>query len=89
LKSIDKGPFQMGTFWETLTKGNEGALHLGLERPRVYSDLSLEDKERFVTAAKLNRGLRDSNYDKWKCISKKRTKIEAKSTKPSTRTERA
>ncbi|GKF03062.1 hypothetical protein Tco_0029985, partial [Tanacetum coccineum] len=39
---------------ETLAEGNEGALHLGPERPRVYSDLSPEDKER---------GLRDSNYD--------------------------
>ncbi|GKG20120.1 hypothetical protein Tco_0379921, partial [Tanacetum coccineum] len=33
LKSIDEGPFQMGTFRETLAKGNEGSLHLGLERP--------------------------------------------------------
>ncbi|GKE29342.1 hypothetical protein Tco_1444726, partial [Tanacetum coccineum] len=85
---------------ETLAEGNEGALHLGPERPRVYFDLSPEDKERynadiratnillqelpkyiyslinhyinakdiwdngrFVTAVKLNRGLRDSNYD--------------------------
>ncbi|GJV73555.1 retrovirus-related pol polyprotein from transposon TNT 1-94 [Tanacetum coccineum] len=24
LKSIDEGPFQMGTFWETLAEGNEG-----------------------------------------------------------------
>ncbi|GKE39277.1 hypothetical protein Tco_1462682, partial [Tanacetum coccineum] len=63
LKSIDEGPFQMGTFRETLTEGTEGAPHLGPERPRVYSDLSLEDKERFVTTVKLNRGLRDSNYD--------------------------
>ncbi|GKC46676.1 hypothetical protein Tco_1064398 [Tanacetum coccineum] len=30
LKSIDEGPFQMGTFRETLTEGNEGALHIGL-----------------------------------------------------------
>ncbi|GJV87003.1 hypothetical protein Tco_1530941 [Tanacetum coccineum] len=37
----------MGTFRETLEKGNEGALHLGLERPRVYSDLSPKDKERY------------------------------------------
>ncbi|GJZ28409.1 retrovirus-related pol polyprotein from transposon TNT 1-94 [Tanacetum coccineum] len=28
-------------------EGNEGALHLGPERPRVYSDLSPEDKERY------------------------------------------
>ncbi|GJR53373.1 hypothetical protein Tco_1403894 [Tanacetum coccineum] len=47
LKSIDEGPFQMGTFWETLAKGNEGALHLGPKQARVYSDLSPEDKERY------------------------------------------
>ncbi|GJV99011.1 hypothetical protein Tco_1554263 [Tanacetum coccineum] len=47
LKSIDEGPFQMGTFQETLAEGNEGALHLGPERARVYSDLSPEDKERY------------------------------------------
>ncbi|GKA08555.1 retrovirus-related pol polyprotein from transposon TNT 1-94 [Tanacetum coccineum] len=80
LKSIDEGPFQMGTFRETLAEGNEGAVHLGPERPLVYSDLSPEDKDRmqlnskfvnnmlpewgrFVTVVKLNRGLRDSNYD--------------------------
>ncbi|GKF73329.1 hypothetical protein Tco_0219661, partial [Tanacetum coccineum] len=28
-------------------EGDEGALHLGPERPRVYSDLSLEDKDRY------------------------------------------
>ncbi|GKB02686.1 hypothetical protein Tco_0830775, partial [Tanacetum coccineum] len=47
LKSIDQGPFQMGTFQETLAEGTEGALHLGPERPRVYSDLSPEDKEMY------------------------------------------
>ncbi|GKA77664.1 hypothetical protein Tco_0784201 [Tanacetum coccineum] len=47
LKSIDEGPFQMGTFRETLAEGNEGALHLGPKRPRVYFDLSPEDKERY------------------------------------------
>ncbi|GJX52649.1 hypothetical protein Tco_0281018 [Tanacetum coccineum] len=46
-KSIDEGLFQMGTFWETLAEGNEGALHLGPERARVYSDLSPEDRERY------------------------------------------
>nr|GEW22248.1 hypothetical protein [Tanacetum cinerariifolium] len=46
LKSIDEGPFQIGTFRETLAEGDEGALHLGPERPRVYSDLSSEEKER-------------------------------------------
>ncbi|GJX41375.1 retrovirus-related pol polyprotein from transposon TNT 1-94 [Tanacetum coccineum] len=47
LKSIDEGPFQMGAFRETLAEGTEGALHLSLERPRVYSDMSPEDKERY------------------------------------------
>nr|GEW97580.1 retrovirus-related Pol polyprotein from transposon TNT 1-94 [Tanacetum cinerariifolium] len=53
----------MGTLRETLTEGTEGALHLGPERPRVYSDLTSEEKDRFVTAVKLTRGLRNSNYD--------------------------
>ncbi|GJY88483.1 hypothetical protein Tco_0503111 [Tanacetum coccineum] len=97
LKSIDEGPFQMETFRETLVEGNEGALHLGPERARIYYDLSPEDKERFtklindmrnikmtmpimqlnskfvnnmlpewgrfVTTVKLNRELKESNYD--------------------------
>nr|GEV06591.1 retrovirus-related Pol polyprotein from transposon TNT 1-94 [Tanacetum cinerariifolium] len=47
LKSTNKGPFQMGTLRETLTEGTEGALHLGPERPRVYSDLTSEEKDRY------------------------------------------
>nr|GEV72210.1 retrovirus-related Pol polyprotein from transposon TNT 1-94 [Tanacetum cinerariifolium] len=47
LKSIDEGPFRMGTLRETLTKGTERALHLGPERPRVYSDLTPKEKERY------------------------------------------
>nr|GEW98613.1 retrovirus-related Pol polyprotein from transposon TNT 1-94 [Tanacetum cinerariifolium] len=47
LKSIDEGPFQMGTVREPLAEGTEGAPHLGPERPRVYSDLSLEVKDRY------------------------------------------
>nr|GEU83680.1 integrase, catalytic region, zinc finger, CCHC-type, peptidase aspartic, catalytic [Tanacetum cinerariifolium] len=47
LKSIDEGPFQMGTLREKLTEGTEGALHLGPERPRVYSDLTFEEKDRY------------------------------------------
>nr|GEX53168.1 retrovirus-related Pol polyprotein from transposon TNT 1-94 [Tanacetum cinerariifolium] len=31
---------------ETLAEGEEGAFHLGPERPRVYSDLSPEEKDR-------------------------------------------
>nr|GEU62203.1 integrase, catalytic region, zinc finger, CCHC-type, peptidase aspartic, catalytic [Tanacetum cinerariifolium] len=142
LKSIDEGPFQMGTVREPLAEGTEGAPHLGPECPRIYtlinhytdakdmwdnvkmllegSKLTKEDQEsqlyddfehfrqhkgetihdyyvrftklindmrnikmtmskmqlnlkfannmlpkwgRFVTAVKLNRGLRNSNYD--------------------------
>nr|GEV43103.1 hypothetical protein [Tanacetum cinerariifolium] len=34
---------------EPLTEGTEGALHLGLEQPRVYFDLTPEEKERYNT----------------------------------------
>nr|GEU54432.1 hypothetical protein [Tanacetum cinerariifolium] len=44
LKSIDEGPFKMGKFRETLA---EGALHLGLERDRVFADFTPEENERF------------------------------------------
>nr|GEY10464.1 hypothetical protein [Tanacetum cinerariifolium] len=76
LKSIDEGPYQMGTVREPLAEGTEGTPQFGPELHRVYSDLSPEEKDctkenpfmtimsgRFVTAVKLNRGLRDSNYD--------------------------
>nr|GEV11543.1 hypothetical protein [Tanacetum cinerariifolium] len=96
-KSIDEGPYKMGTFRETLAESTEGTPQFGPERPRVYSDLTSEEKDRFaklindmrnikmtmsklqlnskfvnnmlpewgryVTAVKLNKGLRDSNYD--------------------------
>nr|GEW01480.1 integrase, catalytic region, zinc finger, CCHC-type, peptidase aspartic, catalytic [Tanacetum cinerariifolium] len=42
LKSIDEGPFQIGTFREILAEGENGAIYL---------------------AVKLNRGLKESNYD--------------------------
>nr|GEV53203.1 hypothetical protein [Tanacetum cinerariifolium] len=45
-KLIDEGPFQMGPVRETMTEGTKGALHLGLERPRVYSNLTYEEKDR-------------------------------------------
>nr|GEW63560.1 integrase, catalytic region, zinc finger, CCHC-type, peptidase aspartic, catalytic [Tanacetum cinerariifolium] len=47
LKSIDEGPFQMGTVREPLAKGTEGVPHLGPERPRVYSELSPEEKDQY------------------------------------------
>nr|GEZ79594.1 hypothetical protein [Tanacetum cinerariifolium] len=47
LKSIDEEPYQMGTVREPLAEGTEGAPHLGPERPRVYSDLSPEEKDQY------------------------------------------
>ncbi|GJX89154.1 hypothetical protein Tco_0341168 [Tanacetum coccineum] len=47
MKPITEGPFQMGTMRDTLTKGGEGALHLGPERARVFADLSAEQKDRY------------------------------------------
>nr|GEY36471.1 integrase, catalytic region, zinc finger, CCHC-type, peptidase aspartic, catalytic [Tanacetum cinerariifolium] len=37
----------MRTLRETLTEETEGDLHLGPERPRVYSDLTSEEKDRY------------------------------------------
>nr|GEW25081.1 integrase, catalytic region, zinc finger, CCHC-type, peptidase aspartic, catalytic [Tanacetum cinerariifolium] len=42
LKSINEGPFQMGTIRETLAEGEEGALHLDLLEG---SELTKEDRE--------------------------------------------
>nr|GEX48296.1 RNA-directed DNA polymerase, eukaryota, reverse transcriptase zinc-binding domain protein [Tanacetum cinerariifolium] len=47
LKSIDEGPYKMGTFRETLAKSTEGTPPFGPERPRVYSDLSTEEKDQY------------------------------------------
>nr|GFA64594.1 integrase, catalytic region, zinc finger, CCHC-type, peptidase aspartic, catalytic [Tanacetum cinerariifolium] len=40
----------MGTVREPLAEGTERAPHLGPERPRVYSDHSLEEKDRYNAA---------------------------------------
>nr|GEU29945.1 hypothetical protein [Tanacetum cinerariifolium] len=47
LKSINEGPYQMGTVRETLAESTEGAPRFGPERPRVYSDLTPEGKDRY------------------------------------------
>nr|GEW64074.1 hypothetical protein [Tanacetum cinerariifolium] len=39
LKSIDEGPYKLGTFRETLAESTEGTPQFGPKRPRVYSDL--------------------------------------------------
>ncbi|GJX21849.1 hypothetical protein Tco_0226294 [Tanacetum coccineum] len=45
MNSITKGPFKMGTFIQTPAEETEGALQLGPERARVFTDLSAEEKE--------------------------------------------
>ncbi|GJR32099.1 hypothetical protein Tco_1108331 [Tanacetum coccineum] len=54
LKSIDEGPFQMGTTRVIVAEGTEGSLNLGPKRPRVYSNLSRDEKDRIgiLTKAK-------------------------------------
>ncbi|GJV87478.1 hypothetical protein Tco_1531416 [Tanacetum coccineum] len=50
MKSITEGPFQMGMFIQTPAEDaeeTEGALQLGPERARVFTDLSAEEKERY------------------------------------------
>nr|GEV27679.1 hypothetical protein [Tanacetum cinerariifolium] len=47
LKSIDEGPYQIGTVRETLAESTEGAPQFGLERPRVYSDLTPKEKDQY------------------------------------------
>nr|GEV74586.1 hypothetical protein [Tanacetum cinerariifolium] len=47
LKSIDEGPYQIGIVRETLAESTEGAPQFGPERPRVYSDLTPEEKDRY------------------------------------------
>nr|GEX54677.1 hypothetical protein [Tanacetum cinerariifolium] len=46
LKSIDEGPYKLGTFRETLAESTEGTPQFGPERPRVYSDQNTEERDR-------------------------------------------
>nr|GFA61650.1 reverse transcriptase domain-containing protein [Tanacetum cinerariifolium] len=47
LKSIDEGPYKMGTVRETFAESTEGAPQFCSERSRVYSDLTSEEKDRY------------------------------------------
>nr|GEX53093.1 hypothetical protein [Tanacetum cinerariifolium] len=47
LNSIDEGPYILGTFRETLAESTEGTLYFGPERPRVYSDLNSNERDRY------------------------------------------
>nr|GEU41348.1 hypothetical protein [Tanacetum cinerariifolium] len=53
LKSVDEGPYQMGTVRETLAESTKGAPQFGPERPRVYSDLTPEEKDRYNDNVKM------------------------------------
>nr|GEX86070.1 Gag-Pol polyprotein [Tanacetum cinerariifolium] len=45
LKSIDEGPYHMGTVRETLTESTKGTPQYGPKRPRAYSDLTSDEKD--------------------------------------------
>ncbi|GJU30232.1 hypothetical protein Tco_1173821 [Tanacetum coccineum] len=47
IKSIDQGPFELGTTRDALGTTSEGGVLLGLERPRTYEDLSYSEKKRY------------------------------------------
>nr|GEY63326.1 hypothetical protein [Tanacetum cinerariifolium] len=47
LKSIDEGPYILGTFRETLAESTEETPQFGLERSRVYSDLNSNERDRY------------------------------------------
>ncbi|GKC38228.1 hypothetical protein Tco_1050612 [Tanacetum coccineum] len=46
-RSIDQGPFELGTTRDTLGTTPEGGVLLGPERPRTYEDLSDTEKKRY------------------------------------------
>ncbi|GJT59365.1 retrovirus-related pol polyprotein from transposon TNT 1-94 [Tanacetum coccineum] len=47
MKSINEGPFHMGTVSDVIAEGTEGAVQQGPVRARVLNDLSAEEKERY------------------------------------------
>nr|GEZ84596.1 hypothetical protein [Tanacetum cinerariifolium] len=47
LKFIDEGPYKLGTFRKTFAESTEGTPQFGPKRPRVYSDLKSEEKDRY------------------------------------------
>ncbi|GJS53333.1 hypothetical protein Tco_0626695 [Tanacetum coccineum] len=62
LRSIDEGLFRW-EFRETIAEGDEGALTSRMQLNSKFVNNMLPEWGRFVTVMKLNRGLRDSNYD--------------------------
>ncbi|GKA11052.1 hypothetical protein Tco_0690485 [Tanacetum coccineum] len=75
LQSIDHGPFELGTTRDTLGTTPEGGVLLGPKKPHTYDDVNDNDKkrfdahvhatniDRFVTAIKPNKGLKETNHE--------------------------
>nr|GFA77114.1 hypothetical protein [Tanacetum cinerariifolium] len=59
LKSIDEGPYQMGTFRETLAESTEGAPQFGQERPQAQENGVALDAEQLLFLA----GGQDNAFD--------------------------
>ncbi|GKA19596.1 hypothetical protein Tco_0699511, partial [Tanacetum coccineum] len=47
MKSINEGPFHMGTVSDDIAGGTEGVVQQGPVRARVLNDLSAKEKERY------------------------------------------
>ncbi|GKA13282.1 hypothetical protein Tco_0692928, partial [Tanacetum coccineum] len=62
MKSIKEGPFQMGTVSDVITGGTEGAVQQGPLNSKFVNNM-LPEWSRFITEVKLNRGLKESNFD--------------------------
>nr|GEW72423.1 hypothetical protein [Tanacetum cinerariifolium] len=56
LKSIDEGPYILGTFSETLAESTEGTPRFGPERPCVYSDLNSNERDRVNILKSIDEG---------------------------------
>ena len=47
LKSIDEGPFMLGTTRDVLSTNEDGTVTFGIDRPRNYDDLNEAEKKRY------------------------------------------
>nr|GEW21812.1 reverse transcriptase domain-containing protein [Tanacetum cinerariifolium] len=47
LKSINEGPYKLGTFRKTLAESTEGTPQFGPERPHVFSDLNSNERDQY------------------------------------------
>ncbi|GJS89915.1 hypothetical protein Tco_0772551 [Tanacetum coccineum] len=69
LKLIDEGPFQMGTFRETLAEGNEGALHLGTTSITLTAKLPILNPGDYdLWLMRIEQYFLMTNYSLWEVI---------------------